>query len=335
MKNTKSTLIVIVVLAVLFLMLKPYFIITEGEQAVVTRFGKIVNTVDEAGLHFKTPMIDTVMIYPKKIQSWDGDAQRFPTQENQFIWVDATARWKITDLKLFYESVGSIPQAHSRLDDVIDSSVRKIISRNQLREAIRNSNVINEIKRGNAFQNQQSIGEESTATEEQQDIGVFSTFTETRYEEISIGRKKLSDEMLTEARTTTPKYGIELIDIVIRQIKYSEDLTQSVHNRMIKERNQVAQAFRSDGEGKKANWLGKMEKELRSIKSEAERKAKEFKAKADGEALEIRNKAYALDAEFAEFYMALTQYQELLPKMDKILTTDFEYFKYLYNKLGR
>jgi membrane protease subunit HflC len=334
MKNTKSTLIIIVVLVVLFMLLKPYFIITEGKQAVVTRFGKIVNTVSDAGFHFKTPMIDNVVTFPKKIQSWDGDAERFPTQENQFIWVDATARWKITDLKLFYESVGSIPQAHSRLDDVIDSSVRKIISRNLLREAIRNSNVINEIKRSDAFSNQQG-GKLSKAAEEKKNIRVTSTFTDTKYEEITKGRQKLSDEMLAEARTTTPKYGIELIDIVIRQIKYSDDLTKSVHNRMIKERNQVAQAFRSDGEGEKANWLGKMEKELRSIKSEAERKAKEIKAKADGEALEIRNKAYARDPEFAEFYMALTQYQELLPKMEKILTTDFEYFKYLYNKLGR
>ena len=335
MKNSKSTLIIIVVLVVLFMLLKPYFIVTEGKQAVVTRFGKIVNTVSDAGFHFKTPMIDNVVLFPKKIQSWDGDAERFPTQENQFIWVDATARWQITDLKLFYESVGSIPQAHSRLDDVIDSAVRKIISRNLLREAIRNSNVINEITRGNVFSNQQTGADVSEASEDQKDIGVISTFTETKYESISKGRKELSDDMLSEARTTTPKYGIELIDIVIRQIKYSDDLTKSVHNRMIKERNQVAQAFRSDGEGKKANWLGKMEKELRSIKSEAERKAKEIKAKADAEALDIRNRAYERDAEFAEFYMALTQYQELLPKMEKILTTDFEYFKYLYNKLGR
>jgi len=335
MKSSKSTLIIIIVLAVLFLMLKPYFIIPEGQQAVVTRFGKIVNIVTEAGLHIKTPMIDTVVEYPKKIQSWDGDAQRFPTQENQFIWVDTTARWKITDLKLFYESVGSVPQAHSRLDDVIDSSVRKIIARNLLREAIRNSNVINEIKRSNVFQNQKDPAEPSPDTENQQDIELFSTFTETKYEEISKGRRKLSDEMLTEAREITPKYGIELIDIVIRQIKYSDDLTKSVYDRMIKERAQVAQAFRSDGEGKRANWLGKMERELRTVHSEAERIGKEIKAKADAQALEIRNQAYERDAEFAEFYMALTQYQELLPKMNKILTTDFEYFKYLYSKFGR
>ena len=166
-------------------------------------------------------------------------------------------------------------------------------------------------------------------------VALISTFTDIRYDEIRIGRSKLSDEMLKEAKENTPLYGIELIDIIIRQIKYSDDLTQSVYNRMIKERNQIAQAFRSDGEGQKAEWMGKMEKELLMIRSDAERTAKEIKAKADGEALDIRNRAYNRDTEFAEFWMALVEYQNLLPKMKKILTTDLEFFKYLYDKTGR
>ncbi len=333
MKGARITFVIVLVLLILFLLMGPYYIVKEGEQAVVTRFGKIVKTETEAGLKLKMPIVDNVVKYPKKILSWDGDAQRLPTAENQFIWVDATARWRITDIQLFYESVGSIAQAHSRLDDVIDSSVRKIVARNSLREAVRNSNVINEIERKDVFRTQSQVeGEEG----ESQDISLISsTFTVAKYEEIKIGRKMLSEEMLTEARQNTPKYGIELIDIIVRQIKYSEDLTQSVYNRMIKERSQIAQAFRSDGEGKKARWLGQMEKELRTIRSDAERQAKEFKAKADGEALEIRNRSYSLNPEFADFWMALVEYQKLLPQMRKILTTDFEFFKFLYNKMGR
>ena len=245
--------------------------------------------------------------------------------------MDTTARWKITDLKLFYESVGTISQAQSRLDDVIDSTVRKIIARNSLREAVRNSNIINEIERKDVFKTRVGIGDPV----EKKDSLAFTTFTDSKYEEIQKGREQLSDVMLSEARQITPQYGIELIDIIIRQIKYSDDLTQSVYNRMIKERNQIAQAFRSEGEGEKAEWMGKLEKELLSIQSNAERQAKEIKAKADGEALMIRNRAYNRDTEFAEFWMALVQYQKVLPKMKKILTTDIEFFKYLYRKLGR
>ena len=52
------------------------------------------------------PVVDNVTKYTKKLLSWDGDAQRIPTKENQFIWVDATARWYISDVALFYETVG-------------------------------------------------------------------------------------------------------------------------------------------------------------------------------------------------------------------------------------
>ena len=330
MKKMKIIGIIVVVLAVIFFMMGPYYIVEEGELAVVTRFGKIVKVETEAGLKFKMPILDQVLIYSKKIQSWDGDAQKLPTEENMFIWVDTTARWKITDPKLFYESVGTINQAHSRLDDVINSAGRKIIARNPLRESIRNSNVINEIERKNVFQAQTEEEREKSKA-----IEVISTFTITKYPEIKMGREKLSNEMLTEARENTPKYGIQLIDIIIRQIKYSDDLKPSVYGRMIKERNQIAQAFRSDGEGERAQWLGKMERERLTITSGAERQAKEIKAKADAKALVIRNKAYNQDSEFADFWMAMVEYQKLLPKMKKILTTDLEFFKYLYKKSGK
>ncbi len=327
MRKIKIYSIIIIALIVVFVLMGPYFIVQEGELAVVKRFDKIVRTESTAGLKLKVPFIDKISKFPKKIQSWDGEAQIVPTQENQFIWVDTTARWKISDPKLFYEEVGSINRAMTLLDDVIDSSVRTIISRNMLREAIRHSNIINEIKRTNVFQSDEIEGASPV-------IEVISTFTNLKHEEIKKGRGKLSDEMLMAAKKDTPK-GVELIDIIIRQIKYSDDLTQSVYNRMIKERSQIAQAFRSAGEGEKAKWLGKREKELLTIVSEAERRAKEIKAKADGEALDIRNRSYSKDPGFADFWMALVQYQKLLPSMKKILTTDFEFFKYLYNKRGQ
>jgi len=331
MKKMKITLIIVAVLVVIFFMMGPYFILEEGELAVVTRFGEIIKSESEAGLKFKMPIVDQVRKFPKKIQSWDGEAQRFPTEENQLIWVDITARWKITNQKLFYESLGTITQAHSRLDDVINSSARDIIAVNLLREAVRNSDLINEIERKDVYRTQAI----EAGTEKGEIVSKINTFTKTTYEPIVKGREKLSDEMLTVARKTTDTYGIILIDVIIRQIKYSDDITQNVYRQMIKERNQIARAFRSDGEGEKAKWLGKMEKELLDIRSSAERKAKEIKAKADGKALEIRNRAYDRDAEFADFWMAMVEYQKLLPKMKKIITTDFEFFKYLYRKSGK
>jgi len=328
----RKTIIILVAVGVVLLIISilgPYFIVMEGEQAVVVQFGRIVRVDTDAGLKYKVPFVESVVKYSKKVQSWDGDAQRIPTSENQFIWVDTTARWRIVDPKKFYESVGSMTQAQGRLDDVIDSEVRKIIAKNPLREAVRDSNVISQIKRTNAFA---SVAGSAEST---QTLNNISTLAEIQYEPIMTGRRALSIEMQNEARTIMPQYGMELIDVLIRQIKYSDDLTPSVYDRMIKERNQIAQAFRSDGEGEKAKWLGRMTRELLQIQSDAERKAKEIKAKADAEALAIRNRAYSQDPEFADYWMALEEYKTLLPKFNKTLTTEADFYKYLYNKRGR
>jgi membrane protease subunit HflC len=329
MKKLVIILVIIGAGLLVLTLLGPYFILSEGEQAVVVQFGKIVRVETEAGLKMKVPFIENVVKYSTKVQSWDGSAQRLPTSENQFIWVDTTARWRITDPKKFYESVTSITQAHARLDDIIDSEVRKIIARNPLREAVRNSNVISQIKRANM------LASIAGAAESLENLSNISTLAEITYEPLTKGRRALSEEMLKEARIIMPQYGMELIDILIRQIKYSDDLTQSVYDRMIKERNQIAQAFRSDGEGEKAKWMGQMSRELALVQSDAERKAKEIKAKADAEALAIRNKAYSRDPDFADYWMALEEYKALLPKFDKTLTTDSDFFKYLYSKRGR
>ena len=96
MNKFKPVSFVIGILVIIFFLMGPYFIVEEGEMAIVTRFGKIVKTESDAGLKFKVPIIDQVTKYSKKIQSWDGDARRLPTEENQFVWVDATARWRIS-----------------------------------------------------------------------------------------------------------------------------------------------------------------------------------------------------------------------------------------------
>jgi membrane protease subunit HflC len=329
MKKLIIVLAIIVGVVFVVLVLGPFYTVKEGEQAVVVRFGRIVQVQTEAGLKLKTPFLDRVQRYPKKILSWDGEAQRLPTEENQFIWVDTTARWRIDDPAKFYESVGTITQAQSRLDDVVDSEVRKIVSRNSLREAVRNSNIINEIERRDVYLTPAEEGET-------EDLSVsIAIFSETVYEEILKGRSVLSDEMLVETRRTTPQYGIDLIDIVIRQIKYSDDLTESVYKRMIKERNQFAQAFRSDGEGKKAAWIGQMERERRSIRSNAYKESESIKGEADATAAAIYANAYKQDPEFYKFWKSLESYRMLIPRFDKTMTTDPEYFDYLYDQRGR
>lgn len=327
MKRVIAVLAVIAVVVVAVLMAGPFYVINEGEQAVVVRLGQIVNVRTDAGLHLRTPFLDDVVKYPKRIMSWDGERQRIPTKENQFIWVDTTARWRIADPAKFYESISTMETAYARLGDVIDSAVRTVIADNWLRETVRNSNIIRERKSaGESFEMSGDVDADRLSALMQ---------TNTTYESVQKGRRRLTEEILELSRKLVPEYGIELIDVVPRQIRYSDELTQSVYNRMIKERSQIAQAFRSEGEGKKAEWLGKQENERRSLLSAAYEKAERIKGEADAEATRIYAQAYGRDADFFDFWRSVESYRSTLPKFNKTLSTDMDYFRYLYSPRGR
>jgi len=325
-KTTVRGLIVLAIVLVAAAILNPLYVVNEGEQAIVIRFGEIVASARDAGLHVKMPFIDSAVTYPKKVMSLDGDSQRIPTKENQFIIVDTTSRWRISDPVKFYESLTTIEAAYSRVSDIIDSSVRTVITASSLNEVVRNSNLINEIQHSEKF----ALGADADEVELSQLSGEKVT-----YEAIQRGRQELSNEMTANARSNVKDFGIELLDIVPRQIKYSDELTESVYNRMIKERNQIAQTFRSTGEGKKAEWMGKLENEKKNLLSNAYNRSETIKGEADAKASKIYADTYNRDSEFYAFWKSIETYKTTLPNFDKILSTDMDFFKYLYSPSGR
>ena len=131
------------------------------------------------------------------------------------------------------------------------------------------------------------------------------------------------------------QFGIELLDIVIRQIKYSDDLTESVYQRMIQERRQAAEKIRSEGLGEKENILGKLAQDVQTIRSEAYYQSEEIKGTADAEATRIYAEAYEENEGFFKLWRSLESYKKLLPNFKKTLTTDAEYFDFLYESSGR
>jgi membrane protease subunit HflC len=327
MKKVLVTLGVILLAIIAVLILGPLFVVDEGEQAVIVQMGRITNIITDAGLHIRIPFIDEVVRYPKRIMAWDGEQKSMPTREKQYIWVDVTARWKIADPKKFYESISTIDAAYSKLGEIIDSEVRTVVAENYLRETVRNSNVILE---PSANTDPLGIGDNINA-------GDINTLIQpgSGHEPIQRGRRQLAEEILARSRTMVPEYGIELIDVVTRQIRYSDELTQSVYQRMIKERNQIAQAFRSEGEGKRAEWLGKTDNERRSIQSAAYERAETVRGTADAEATRIYAEAYNQDRNFFDFWRAIESYRTTVGNFDKTLSTEMDYFKYLYSPQGR
>jgi membrane protease subunit HflC len=327
MKKILNGLIVIALIITGILIIGPFYVIDEGEQAVIVQMGKLVDVITDAGLHLKIPFIDEVVRYPKRIMAWDGEQKSMPTKEKQYIWVDITARWKIADPKKFYESISTLGAAYSKLAEVIDSEVRTVVAENYLRETVRNSNII--LERAETTDNL-GLGDEIDP-----ELLPKSIQSDSGREPIQRGRRQLAEEILARSRRMVPEYGIELIDVVTRQIRYSDELTQSVYARMIKERNQIAQAFRSEGEGKKAEWLGKMDNERRSIQSAAYERAETIRGAADAEATKIYAEAYNRDRNFFDFWRAVESYRQTLPNFDKTLSSGMDYFKYLYSPQGR
>jgi membrane protease subunit HflC len=308
--------------------------------------------VTDAGLHFKVPFIDNVVRYPKRIMAWEGEQKSMPTREKQYIWVDVIARWRIADPRKFYESISAVQSAYPKLGDIIDSEVRTVVAENYLRETVRNSNIILEKSQRPADSGDSAAeadaeaiamadapeiaaAAESMAEEFEKQLSSMIQEPGGNNEPIQKGRRNLAEEILERSRRIVGEYGIELIDVVTRQIRYSDELTQSVYARMIKERNQIAQRFRSEGEGKKAEWLGRTDNEQRSILSAAYEQSEKIRGAADAEATSIYAAAYNRDRDFFDFWRAMESYRAAIPKLDKTLTTSMDYFRYLYSPQGR
>ena len=309
----------VVILIILFFFLKPFYILNEGNVAIITKFGAVVKTEKEAGLHFKMPLIHTVNKYTAKLLRLDGDPQKILTLEKQYLRVDTTSRWRIVDVKKFYESLTTYDSAYSRLSDIVDSSVRDIISVNSLADVVRSSNIINESK----------TTEEFNLENAEVDLGSLKT-EKVNFPVIKKGRETLADEILAKANSQLGEFGLEVVDLIFKGIKYSDELENSVFSRMIKERNQIAGTFRSTGDGEKLKILGELENEKRTILSQAYAESERIKGAADAKAVAIYAESYGKSPEFYSFWKSMEIYKNSLPETEKILSTDMEYFQYLY-----
>jgi len=302
MNNTLKTVLVGAVVIVLVVLYSAFYTLEEGWQAVIVQFGRPVGeTVTEAGLHVKLPFVQDVRRFEKRLLVWDGDPNQIPTKGREFIWVDTTARWRISDARTFLENVASEEGAQSRLNDIIDSVVRDQVSSSASWEVPEQEKL------------------EEVAEEQEKELK----------KEITRGRQEITRTILNEARKIIPQYGIELVDVRIKRLDYVESVRERVYDRMISERKRVAAQFRSEGEGRSAEILGEMEKELRQIRSTAYRKVQETQGGADAEATQIYGRAYNRDPEFYAFLRTLEVLRERPEKTTVIMTTDSDFYRYL------
>lgn len=293
------------------------FTVNEMEQIIITQFGKpIGRTIAEPGIHFKIPFIQKANYIEKRVLAWDGRPNQIPTRDKKYIRVDTTARWRIVDPLKYLQSVGTESSAQGRLDDIIDSATRDIVSNSILVELVRNSNRLLE------------EAETATATAELEQGA--SEIGGAKIERIAMGRNQLQQRIAERAAELTPQYGIALVDVKVKRINYEASVQKKVFDRMISERLKIAERIRSIGQGKKAEIQGTIEKELRKIRSEAYRKAEAIKGQADAEATRVYAEAYGKAQTFYPFLKSLETYKSTLENDSiLILSTDNEYLRYL------
>jgi membrane protease subunit HflC len=299
-------IIIIVALIVLF---NAFYIIDERQQVIITQFGKPVgDAITDAGLQIKIPFIQKVHFFDKRIMEWDGDAKQIPTSDKRYIWIDTFSRWQINDPLKFYETTRYEASAHSRLDDIISGITRDVISSNRLLEIVKSSN------------------REMTFTSEYSD----SKLIDEVKEKIINGRQVIADSIFALSKVKVAEYGIKLIDVRIKRLNYNQEVQAKVFERMISERNKIAAKYLSEGEGDSSEILGKMQRELDQIQSEAYQTAQEIKGKADAKAINIYANAYNKDPEFYEFLKTLETYEKTIDNKNTIImTTDSDYYKFL------
>lgn len=303
-----SARILIVVAALAAIAYATTFTVLESEQVILTRFGEpIGEPVTRPGLHYKVPFADTVNRFDRRWLAWRGDPNQIPTKDKKYIWVDTFARWRIVDPLRFFQRMRDERTAQSRLDDIIDGETRNAIATYNLIEPVRASN--------RAFEDAESVAD----TEQTEAL-----------EKVEVGRDKITRRILDRASAVVREFGVELVDVQVRRINYVDEVQVKVFDRMISERRRIAEKSRSEGMGRSAEIRGQMERELKTVQSDAYRRALDIKGKADAEATRIYAAAFGRDPEFYQFLRTLEAYPDAIDeKTSLFMGTDSDFYRYL------
>ena len=278
-KNT-STIVWISLLAVsLLLILECVYRVRETEQVVITQFGKPVGQAKTTpGLKLKMPFIQKTNYFEKRYMEWDGDPNQVPTKDKKFIFVDAYARWQITDPLQFFKRLTDERGAQSRLADILDGETRDYIAGHNLEEIVRS---VNRTPTSSGL-----IGEEAGDT----------------LSDIETGRLAIEKMILVSSNDKVKDLGIVILDVRIKRLNYVEEVRTQIYERMKSERYRIAERFRSEGQGEASKINGEKERDLKTIQSEAFRRAEEIRGRADARAAAIYAGAYDQSASARSLY---------------------------------
>ncbi|MCI6888125.1 MAG: protease modulator HflC [Lachnospiraceae bacterium] len=225
-----------------------------NEYKLIRQFGEIVRVVEEPGVSFKIPFIQTSSSIPKALQIYDIPKSDVITKDKKSMIADAFVLWKISDPILFTRHLnGQVAQAQSRISASVFSSMKSVISNMDQAEIIENRD------------------------------------------------GKLALDISSNIGSSLDGYGIEVLAVETKSLDMPDDNKQSVYDRMISERNNIAASYTAQGNSSAQKIKNDTTKEVSVMKSEAKAEAEKIKAEGEAQYMQILSNAYN-DASKADFY---------------------------------
>ncbi len=272
MKNYFRYIKIGIIPFLLFILMNSFYIINEYEQGILLQFGKpIGKSQTDAGIYFKTPFIQNVVKFEKRILEWDGAATEIPTkgmkgkdqvsgiqsnkQETTNIFIDTFARWRIVDPLKFYTRVNNERSAQSRLDGIIDGKIRDKIAPKYINDVVKNSDSI-----------------------------MLEALNAVSQELINLD------------------IGIEVLDIEIKRVTFNDQIMPQVFDRMASEQEAEAAKFEGQGKAKRSEILGIINRDVDKIISTANKEARIIEGIADSTSAALYAQTYDVDPEFYELW---------------------------------
>jgi len=269
-----------------FLATSALFMVDEREHALKLRFGEIVDSDIEAGLHFKIPIVNTVTFYPRRMLTITNPQELFLTFEKKNLIVDFFVKWRIEDVASYYRATGGDEIiAAQRMLEIVKDGIRAEIAKRTVPEVV------------------------------------------------SAERRELMDGMLRAAQGEAERFGIDVVDVRVKRIEFSEEVSESVFNRMRQERARTAAELRAEGAENAELIRADADRQRTVIIAEAYRDAEKVRGDGDAEAAQIYAQAFEQNAEFFSFYRSIQAYRRALGQGNDVmvLDADSEFLQY-FNK---
>ena len=274
-----------VILVVIFLIgSMSIFYVDQRELGVKFRFGEIIKTDYEPGLHFQIPVINNMQFFPSRILTITNPQELFLTFEKKNLFVDFFIKWRISDVSTYYETTRG----------------EEILSAQRLLEIVKD--------------------------------GIRSEFAKrTVPEVVTAERRELMGEVLANAKASAAQLGIEVVDVRVKRIEFSDEVSESVFSRMRQERARVASELRAEGAENAERIRAEADRERTVILAEAYRDAEKVRGQGDAVAAETYAGAYQKNEEFFRFYRSIQAYERSIGTGSDLLVLDADgdFFQYL------